>query len=106
MNLNKKILRKDEKILVKKYEYIVLGDELATPQKPVTLQLQVTVWPQVCDLETVPIPVEPVTVTLWSYPYLCYTLPVVVVSIHRFIFGSSIDLIYNLVSLKKQRNEQ
>ena len=41
-----------------------------------TLRLRVTVWPRVRNLEPVPVPVEPVTVTPRSYPYLCYTLRV------------------------------
>ena len=52
----------------------ILGGKHATPQKPVTLQVQVVVCPQVWNSKTVPVPVEPMTVTLWSYLYLCYTL--------------------------------
>ena len=52
----------------------ILGDKHATLQKPMTLQVQVTVCPWVWNSKTVPVPVEHVTVTPQSYLYPCYTL--------------------------------
>ena len=71
----KKNVKKCEK---KRKIYYVLSkwacNTLTTLQKPVTLRLQVMVCPQVRNLEPVPVPVWPMTITPWSYPYPCYTL--------------------------------
>ena len=55
---------------------------LATPQKPVTPQVQVVVCPWVWNSETVPVPVETVTMTPQSNPYPCYTLTTYILSIY------------------------
>jgi len=52
----------------------VASREVATLSKPTTLQWRVVVQPQVWNSRTIPIPVEPVAVTPWSYPYSCYSL--------------------------------
>ena len=43
-------------------------------RKPVTPWWWVTVWPQVWNLETAPVPVWPVTMILRCYMYPCHTL--------------------------------
>ena len=51
----------------------VAGGELITPQKPLKPWWQAAVKPQVGNSGTIPEPMEPMAVTLWSYQYPCYT---------------------------------